>query len=89
MTKVGGKLSYSTCSLNPIENEAVVAAALKLYGDKIKLVQTGLPGFKFQQGLKKWRFITQKAKGDESEGNFLEFKNFEDVPENIVQQNTK
>ena len=64
MTKVGGKLSYSTCSLNPIENEAVVAAALKMYGDKIRVLQTGLPGFKFQPGLKKWRFITQKAKGD-------------------------
>lgn len=28
MLKEGGILTYSTCSNNPIENEAVVAAAL-------------------------------------------------------------
>lgn len=47
LLKVGGKLSFSTCSLNPIENEAVVAAILKTYGSKIKLLDVSLPGFKF------------------------------------------
>ena len=44
---MGGKLSYSTCSLNPIENEAVVAALLKMYGDKVRILETGLNDFKF------------------------------------------
>ena len=29
------------------ENEAVVAALLKMYGNKIRLLETGLNGFKF------------------------------------------
>jgi len=47
LLKVGGKISYSTCSLNPIEDEAVIAAILQMYGDKIRLLDVELPGFKF------------------------------------------
>jgi 16S rRNA C967 or C1407 C5-methylase (RsmB/RsmF family) len=47
LLKVGGKMSYSTCSLSPIEDESVVAAVLKHYGDAIRLLKVELPGFKF------------------------------------------
>ncbi len=42
MTKIGGILSYSTCSLNPIENEAVVSAALGILKGKVILKEVNL-----------------------------------------------
>ena len=49
LLKVGGKLTYSTCSLNPVENEAVVAAVLKEFPGKIRLVKSDslFEGFRF------------------------------------------
>ncbi|AOA64985.1 GQ67_04805T0 [Komagataella phaffii] len=53
----GGRLVYSTCSLNPIENEAVVAAALRQWGDQIRLVDCSdrLPGLKRVPGISNWK----------------------------------
>lgn len=63
MLKVGGKVVYSTCSLNPIENEAVVASAIERCGgnEKVRLLdQTGmLPGLKRNPGLKKWSIMNK------------------------------
>lgn len=76
LLKVGGRLVYSTCSLNPIEDEAVVAAALKRHGDAIVLVpppeEVG-SGLKAGSGLDKW-----VVPHPQKDGEF--FESFSDVP---------
>lgn len=61
LLKKGGKLIYSTCSLSPVENEAVVASALRKWGDQIKLVdcQHDLPGLVRRSGLSNWKVFAK------------------------------
>merc|ERR1719183_1030232 len=55
LLKVGGRLVYSTCSLNPMEDEAVVAAALVRHAGAVALVPPpDLPGFKAARCLERW-----------------------------------
>lgn len=50
---------YSTCSLNPIENEAVIASILRSNEGALELVDVSqqLPQLKRTSGLSKWRVI--------------------------------
>ncbi|KAF8368978.1 hypothetical protein PRIPAC_86807 [Pristionchus pacificus] len=55
--KVGGLLVYSTCSVNPMEDEAVVAQLLREAKGALRLVDAHprLPGLKASRGVSQWK----------------------------------
>jgi multisite-specific tRNA:(cytosine-C5)-methyltransferase len=76
MLKKGGRLVYSTCSMNPVENEAVVAAAIEACGGvaKVRLVDCSdhLPKLKRVPGLNKWKVVdTSSVPGEEKVAHFF------------------
>ncbi|ETO76448.1 hypothetical protein F444_08165 [Phytophthora nicotianae P1976] len=57
LLKVGGIMVYSTCSFNPVENEAVVAELLRRAGGSLELLDVSkkMPGLVARPGRSKWR----------------------------------
>ncbi|XP_035820079.1 RNA cytosine-C(5)-methyltransferase NSUN2 isoform X3 [Zea mays] len=57
LLKVGGRMVYSTCSLNPVENEAVIAELLRRSGNSVELldVSSELPELVRRPGLSTWK----------------------------------
>ncbi|CAL6084253.1 Sun/nucleolar_protein family protein [Hexamita inflata] len=56
LLKVGGEICYSTCSLNVIENEAVVKTVLEKFGASIEVIDCSgkFEGIKRADGLRTW-----------------------------------
>ena len=57
--KNDGYIIYSTCAINPLENEAVVCNIMEKYKDEIEIINCGKKlremGIKFREGLIKWK----------------------------------
>ncbi|CAL9127234.1 unnamed protein product [Musa textilis] len=72
LLKVGGKMVYSTCSMNPVENEAVVAEVLRRSRGSVKLLNVSNERAELvrRPGLKTWKI---KDKG-------LWLASYKDVP---------
>jgi multisite-specific tRNA:(cytosine-C5)-methyltransferase len=66
LLKVGGRVVYSTCSMNPIENEAVVAAAIERCcgPENVEIIDCSdrLPLLKRRPGMKKWKVMDKTSK---------------------------
>ncbi|KAG7169438.1 tRNA (cytosine(34)-C(5))-methyltransferase-like [Homarus americanus] len=62
MLAVGGRLVYSTCSLNPLEDEAVIQRLLIEADGSVQLVDVSsqLPGLKIMPGLEDWTLINRE-----------------------------
>ncbi|KAK4156861.1 mitochondrial GTPase [Chaetomidium leptoderma] len=66
MLKPGGRVVYSTCSMNPVENESVVAAAIERCGgpEKIEILDCSdqLPLLKRKPGMLKWQIMDKSSR---------------------------
>lgn len=55
--KVGGRMVYSTCSFNPMEDESVVAQVLRYFNGNVQLVDVSdqLPELQRRPGISTWK----------------------------------
>ncbi|PFH60837.1 hypothetical protein XA68_10244 [Ophiocordyceps unilateralis] len=92
LLKVGGRVVYSTCSMNPVENESVVAAAIGRCGGpaNVEIVDCHdqLPALKRRRGLKTWKMMDKSGRMWDSWAeveSFAKTENEGQIPGRVVQ----
>ena len=57
MLSEGGRIVYSTCTVNPLEDEAVIATAVSMSKGVVELLDVSgeLPNLKRSPGLTTWK----------------------------------
>ena len=75
LVKSGGRVVYSTCSLDPIENEAVVAEVLR-NAPSLKLISAHdmIPKLPASEGMTQWPVLSDECsivQNEQEEDNFL------------------
>jgi multisite-specific tRNA:(cytosine-C5)-methyltransferase len=82
LLKVGGRVVYSTCSMNPVENESIIAEAIDRCGgiEKVDIIDCSdqFPDLKRSPGLKSWNIM------DKSGRIWNSMKEIEEYVENSV-----
>ncbi|CAE7207671.1 NSUN2 [Symbiodinium sp. CCMP2456] len=75
LLQVGGQMTYSTCSFNPLENEAVVASLLCRTGGAVVLKRPpALEGLPVRPGLQHWEVV------DEAAGRLASYQDIKRLP---------
>ena len=92
LLKVGGRVVYSTCSMNPVENESVVAAAIDRCGGSgsVEILDCSeqLKELKRVPGMKSWTIMDKSYrtwKSWEEVQTFVQSENEGVVPGKLVQ----
>ncbi|KAI0484722.1 S-adenosyl-L-methionine-dependent methyltransferase [Xylariaceae sp. FL0804] len=79
MLKVGGRVVYSTCSMNPVENEAVLVSAIERCGGpkNVEIIdcKDRLPLLKRKPGMFQWQIMDKS-------GHI--WNNWEEVQQNLL-----
>ncbi|CAI5742456.1 unnamed protein product [Hyaloperonospora brassicae] len=83
LLKVNGTMVYSTCSFNPVENEAVVAELLRRAGGSLELLDVSkkMPALVTRPGRSKWR-VGWRSKSKSTNKGYL-FKGAENDNDNV------
>eukprot|EP00756_Hemistasia_phaeocysticola_P048626 Hpha_TRINITY_DN23040_c0_g1::TRINITY_DN23040_c0_g1_i1::g.109456::m.109456/K15335/NSUN2; tRNA (cytosine34-C5)-methyltransferase len=76
LLKVGGRVVYSTCSMNPVEDEAVLASCILGSRDTFRVldVSSELPQLRRCDGVHSWVMVTKDG---------VTYSRWEDVPEAV------